>query len=174
MEFLNGATLQNGEMVQFVLKDASGKAVAGQNVTINYTTANGVETYKVITDAEGKGFLALKDEAAGKYEVTVTYDGNDQYNGCTAKLAFTIEEGAGEAAETTESNATASTVRYHNETTDSGASQGGSQAAQTYYDPELNVYYDANGIVIGGQNPGASIYDLRNNPPVVDEEGNLV
>ena len=51
-----------------------------------------------------------------------------------------------------------------------------SSASQSYYDADLNVYYDSNGRVIGGQSDGASIYDLRaqyNNPDMIDAEGNL-
>ena len=170
--FLNDATLQNGDVITFELKDASGKAIAGQNLTIAYDAGTGtVEDYKVITDSDGRGYLALKDEAAGTYDVAVTYDGNDQYNGCSAKLSVTIEEGASdEAAEETESNATASTVLYHEDTADSDSSQASSsEAHQTYYDPELNLYYDENGIVIGGQEAGASIYEIRNRPPMQEE-----
>lgn len=170
--FTSDAILQNGETVVFELKGADGKAIAGQNLTIAYDAGTGtVEEYKVITDQDGKGYLALKDEAAGTYEVKVTYDGNDQYNGCSAKLSLTIEEGASdEVAETTESNATASTVLYHNDTSaESDSSQASSEVHQTYYDPELNLYYDENGIVIGGQEAGSSIYEIRNRPPMQEE-----
>lgn len=178
INFLSDASLKNGEQIQFELKDTSGKAIAGQNVSMAYTTSTGsVENYKVITDQNGKGYLTLKDEAAGKYEIAVTYDGNDQYNGCTGKMTFTIEDGTATQSTETNSNASASTVLYHNDTTatttDSGSSQSSQQSQstvhQTYYDPELNVYYDENGIVIGGQEPGASIYDLRNRPPMEPE-----
>jgi hypothetical protein len=42
------------------------------------------------------------------------------------------------------------------------------------YDSELNVNYDSNGRVVGGQNDGASYESLKNNQPEVDEDGNLV
>ena len=38
----------------------------------------------------------------------------------------------------------------------------------------MNEYYDSNGKIIGGQNDGASIYEVRNNPQQIDEQGNLV
>ena len=40
----------------------------------------------------------------------------------------------------------------------------------------MNVYYDENGNVIGGQSAGSTIYELRqeyNNPDMIDEDGNL-
>ena len=166
LSFLSQSTLKNGDQVQFELKDASGKAIAGQNVTISYDDGSGkVQNYTIVTDDSGKGYLTLNGEAAGKYEVTLTYAGNDKYNGCSAKQSITIEDGtASDVAETTESNATANTVMYNNQTA-AQTSQNTTQSSaptQTYYDAELNVYYDANGRVIGGQEPGASIYDLRN------------
>jgi hypothetical protein len=42
------------------------------------------------------------------------------------------------------------------------------------YDSELNVNYDSNGRVVGGQSDGASYEELKNNQPQVDEDGNLV
>lgn len=42
-----------------------------------------------------------------------------------------------------------------------------------YYDSVLNDYFDADGTVIGGQNDGMSIDYLRNNPPIITEDGSL-
>lgn len=177
INFLSKSTLQNGEQVQFELKDTSGKAIAGQNVTIAYDDGSGnVQNYKIITDQNGKGYLAIQGEAAGKYDITVTYGGNDQYNGCTGKMTITVEDGTTSTQSTeTESNSTANTVMYNNDTTASQSTDTSQQQAsqsqvhQTYYDAELNVYYDENGIVIGGQEPGVSIYELRNRAPMQEE-----
>lgn len=168
INFLSQNNLKNGDQIQFELKDAQGQAVAGQVVNITYNN----EKYSVVTDNSGKAFLTIAGEAAGQYDVTVDYKGNDKYNGCTAKTTVTVEEGTSSAAANSTANATASTAAYNNATSTGQAQQ--STSSQSYYDAELNEYYDANGRIIGGQNDGASIYDIRNNPPQIDEQGNLV
>ena len=156
INFLSQDHVKNGDQVQFELKDMQGKALAGQNITIKYEENGKTENYSVITDNQGKAYLAINGENTGQHKITVIYNGNEQYNGCTAEKTITIDDGQGKAS-VTDANATASTVKYNNQTS------GGSQATQTYYDSELNVYYDANGKVIGGQTPGANIYELREN-----------
>ncbi len=178
INFLSGDTLKNGDQVQFELKDAQGAVIAGQTVIISYDDGSGnIQNYTVNTDANGKGYLTISGENPGKYDITVTYAGNDKYNACTGKQTITIEEGTSNAQETVEQNSTANTVMYNNNSGSSASSSGSApQSSQSYYDAELNVYYDANGRVIGGQSDGASIYDLRydyNNPDMIDEEGNL-
>lgn len=53
----------------------------------------------------------------------------------------------------------------------SSSSDAKSAVTQTFYDADLNVYYDINGRVIGGQSPGASIYDLRQNKIEFERSG---
>ena len=179
INFLSQTTLKNGDQVQFELKDVQGAVLPGQNVTISYNDGSGnVQKYTVNTDQNGKGYLTLNGEEAGKYEITVNYSGNNKYNGSTAKQSITIEEGTSDSQETVSENSTANTVMYNNaNSSSSGSSEGsGSTPSASYYDAELNVYYDANGKVIGGQEPGASIYELReryNDPNLIDEDGNL-
>lgn len=178
INFVSGTSLQNGDQVEFELKDAQGNALAGQNVTITYDDGSGnVQNYKVITDSNGKAYLTLNGEAAGNYDITVTFDGDNKYNGCSAKQTITVKEGTSDAQETTGQNSTANTVMYNNNTQNSNSvPSASSSVSQAYYDAELNVYYDANGRIIGGQDAGGSIYDLRshmNDPNMIDEDGNL-
>ena len=179
INFLSQTTLKNGDQVQFELKDAQGAVIAGQTVTISYDDGSGnVQNYTVNTDQNGKGYLTISGENAGKYTVTVSFDGNSKYNACTAKQTITIEDGTSDAEETVSENSTANTVMYNNNTGSSSSSSAESSgsSSQSYYDADLNVYYDSNGKVIGGQDPGASIYELReryNNPDMIDEDGNL-
>jgi nitrogen fixation protein FixH len=179
INFLSQTTLKNGDQVQFELKDAKGAVIAGQTVTISYADASGnVQNYTVNTDQNGKGYLTISGEDAGKYTVTVSFAGNSKYNACTAKQTITIEDGTSDAKETVSENSTANTVMYNNDSGSSSSSSAESSgsSSQSYYDADLNVYYDSNGKVIGGQDPGASIYELReryNNPDMIDEDGNL-
>lgn len=183
INFLSQTTLQNGDQVQFELKDTQGTAIAGQNITISYDDGSGnIQKYTINTDGNGKGFLTISGEDAGNYNVTVDYAGNDKYNGCSAKQTITVQDGTSDAQETISEQSTANTVMYNNNThTDTNkntndTSESTPSTSQSYYDADLNVYYDANGKVIGGQDPGASIYELRgrmNNPDMIDEDGNL-
>ena len=98
LNFLSGDKLTNGQTVEFELKDAQGNALAGQNVTIAYDDGSGnVQNYKVITDSNGKAYLTINGEAAGNYDITVTFDGDNKYNGCSAKQTITVKEGTSDA-----------------------------------------------------------------------------
>ena len=167
INFLSQTTLKNGDQVQFELKDAQGAVIAGQTVTISYDDGSGnVQNYTVNTDQNGKGYLTISGEDAGKYTVTVSFAGNSKYNACTAKQTITIEDGTSDAEETVSQNSTANTVMYNNNSGSSSSSGNSSgSSSQSYYDANLNVYYDSNGKVIGGQDPGASIYELRTLEP---------
>lgn len=157
--------MKNGESIEVELKDDQGNVLSGQNVTITYEENGKYENYSLISDGTGKVYLTLDNEPAGAHKVTATYNGTSRFNGCSAEKTINIEESnIAENTQSTPNNSTGSTIEYNNAST----------PTQTYYDAELNEYYDANGIIIGGQNAGASIYHVRNNPPVVDEEGNLI
>ena len=58
--------------------------------------------YSVVTDDNGIGKLKL-DKDAGNYVVTISYGGNDNYNGCNASEHITIEEDIAEAEVTSSS-----------------------------------------------------------------------
>lgn len=178
INFLSQTTLKNGDQVQFELKDAKGAVIVGQTVTISYDDGSGnIQNFAINTDQNGKGYLTISGENPGKYNVTVNFAGNDKYNACTAKQSITIEEGTSNAEETVSENSTANTVMYSNNGSSSSSSaESSGTPSEAYYDADLNVYYDSNGKVIGGQDPGASIYELReryNNPDMIDEDGNL-
>lgn len=175
INILSKDTLKNGEQIQFELKDAQGNALAGQNISIDYMKNGKTEKYSIHTDNDGKGYLTIDNEEPGKYDVTINYNGTDKYNGCNAKQTLTIEEGTSTGTlKETSANSTTSTAAYNNGTAKNASSTSTSSSSQAYYDSELNVYFDSNGRVIGGQSEGSYVWDLRNNPPVVDSEGNLI
>lgn len=141
ISFLSNDTLQNGEQVQFQLKDAKGNALAGENVNITF---NNKEKYSINTDKDGKGYLTIKDEEAGTYDITVDYAGNGTYDGCSAKVTITVEEGEADTpAEETEATASAN------------SGTNGSSSTNLTYDSENDYYVDDNGIIHA---PG-TIYD---------------
>lgn len=175
INFLSNSHLKNGEMVQFELKDSQGKAIANQRINITFEDNGQKQNFSIKTDNNGKGGLVLNNEAAGDHEVTVTYGGNDKYNGCKANQTITIEQGTTSETEKVSGNSTASTVKYNEKTTSSNSSSGSSLSEgpgpNLYYDEEFNVWYDDNGIIRGGQSDGMSMWDLVNNQPIVSENG---
>ena len=176
INFLSGTSLYNGDQVQFELKDAQGTALAGEEVTIAYDDGTGsIQNYNIYTDSNGKGYLTINGEAAGNYDVTVTYIGTDQYNGCSAKQTITVNEGTSQedAPAPAETNSSANTVLYNNATS---SSQGNSTGSNLHYDSQYNFYYDDQGIIRGGQNDGSSadyIRGIYESGDMVDEDGNL-
>ena len=153
INFLGGDTVQDGDKIEFELKDQQGTALANQNVTITYESQN----FNVVTDSQGKAYLELVNQKPGEHTIKVTFNETDKYNGCTAEKTVKLEDdGTNEtvpsSAKTTDSNSSS---------TSSSSSASSSNGATLYYDTELNVYYDSNGRVIGGQSDGAYIGDLR-------------
>ena len=166
--FLGNTSLKNGDSVDFILKDAKGNALANQNVTILFEGNGDVERYSVITDNQGRGSLVLNDEDSGNYTITVSFAENDKYNGCSATQKITL----GEESQTT-SDYSASSYDSSSYSTSTSSSSSSSSGSELTYDSELNVNYDSNGRVVGGQNDGASYEDIKNNHPQIGEDGGL-
>ena len=164
--FLGNTSLKNGDSVDFILKDAKGNALANQNVTILFEGNGDVERYSVITDNQGRGSLVLNDEDSGNYTITVSFAENEKYNGCSATQKITL----GEESQTT-SDYSASSYDSSSYSTSTGSSS--SSSSELNYDSDLNVNYDSNGRVVGGQNDGASYEDIKNNHPQIGEDGGL-
>lgn len=161
--FLSNGSLKNGEQVQFQLTDTQGNALAGQNVTISFGTEGEMQKFFVTTDSEGKGGLLIENENPGTYNVTVTYSGDAKHNGTEARQTITIGEDYISADLDASSYVPANS-----------SSSSSSESSDLSYDSELNVNYNSEGIIVGGQNDGASYDYIKNNPQEVDEEGNLV
>ena len=170
INFLSNSSLKNGDSVQFELIDAQGNHLVNQEISISFETPNGTESYSVVTNDAGKGSLLLNDEDSGVYNITVSYAGDKDHNNCSARQSITIGDPTQQNANST-SNYDSSASNYQSgdssyATTSSASSSGVS------YDSDLNVQYDSNGKVVGGQNDGADYNYVKNNPQrVVD--GNL-
>ena len=171
ISFLSNASLKNGQTIEFQLTDAQGNAIANQNLTISFGANGTYDQYSVVTDDSGKGGLLLNNEDPGNYEITVNYAGSEQYNGCKASQNMTVL--VSETYEEGDLVPSEGSQNYANDGTQEQTYQS-QESAGTTYDSELNVYYDSNGKVVGGQNDGADYSELKNNPPAVDQEGNLV
>ncbi|MBE6497102.1 MAG: hypothetical protein E7Z81_02290 [Methanobrevibacter sp.] len=165
--FSGNTSLDNGDSINFTLKDAQGNPLANQNVSILFEGNGNVEKYSIITDSQGKGSLVLNNEGSGNYTISVSFAGDDKYNSCSATQKITVGE------QNTANNDYSSSDSASQSTSDSSYSSS-SSSSNVNYDSELNVNYDSNGRVVGGQSDGASYEELKNNQPQVDEEGNLV
>ena len=113
INIINNETFQNGEQVQFELKDTQGNPLSGQIVNITY---NSKEKYSITTDQNGKGYLTISGENAGKYEIEAIYAGDDKYNGCTAKDTITITDDLADNVGTQTGGSVASTDQYNDNT----------------------------------------------------------
>ena len=144
INFLSETTLKNGDQVQFVLTDAQGNPIANAEVTIAYESDGEIQNYTIITDGEGKGGLMLEDQPTGEHKISVSFNGNEQYNGCSAEMAFTIEDGTSDNVSDSSTDSTAGTSTSTDSSSDSSSDSGS------------NVYTDDDGIIHGGQNDGLS------------------
>lgn len=89
INIISDDSVQNGEQVQFELKDTKGNAISGQDLNITFNN----QKYTMPTDQNGKAYLTISGQSAGSYDVSAEYGGNDKYDGCTAKTKITITDG---------------------------------------------------------------------------------
>lgn len=97
LTFKSDSTLDEGSPLKIKLIDANGTAIANQTVNVTITDDDSSNSYySVVTTGKGIGKLDL-DKSPGKYNVAISYGGNDQYNGCNATKKIKIEEKVVEA-----------------------------------------------------------------------------
>ena len=103
LKFKSNSTLTEGDSLKVKLTDANGTAMANQTVNIIITNKNKSTDHSVVTNEKGVGTLKM-DKDAGKYNVTVSYGGNDKYKGCNVTKKIIIEEKVAEAQVTSSSS----------------------------------------------------------------------
>ena len=92
LTFMNNDTIDEGDSIKIKLTDANGTAIANQTVNVTVTDKNNTSDYhSVVTDGDGVGKLKL-DKGSGKYNVTISYGGNDNFTGCNATQKLTVKE----------------------------------------------------------------------------------
>lgn len=142
-------TLHDGDYFSVSLTDVNGTPLANQVVNINIIDANGGENHQqVTTDGSGNGMLQLNGLTPGEYTFNVTYGGNNSYNACNVTKKIILEKIVEEPVNQQQS------------------SQSSSSSNELYYDSEINVYYDSNGVVVDpdgqhSQAVGSRYSDLR-------------
>ena len=116
LDFKSKNTLTEGDSLKIKLTDMNGNAIVGQTINVTVTDKNGASDYhSVVTNSEGIGKLKM-DKSTGKYNVTVTYGGNDDYNGCNATKQIKIKEEE-QQEETTQQSSTPSALAYKSDGT---------------------------------------------------------
>lgn len=156
IKFKCNSTLTEGDSLKVRLTDANGTAIANQTVNVTITDKDKSNSYySVVTNEKGVGTLKL-DKSTGKYDVTITYGGNDKYNGCNATKKITIKEKVAEAQSTSSSSSSSSTEtpRY---TTD-----------------EHGTYDNVNNVYINGQYAGGSKSEMQATEDKIARDGGMV
>ena len=130
-------TLTEGNNLSVQLTDLNKTALSKQKVNITVKNSKGkvVLNKTVKTNSKGKASLDL-DLKKGKYNVTVSYGGNENYTGNNTTQELTIKEKVVEAQQSASSSSSSETPRY---TTD-----------------EHGTYDEVNERYIDGQNKGSS------------------
>ena len=176
INFLSQDTLKNGEQIQFELKDAQGNALANENINIEYVNDGQSQNFTITTDNQGRGYLTIENEESGTRQVTVSFAGHDKYNPCNATQTITIGDTTSDVSasqDTSQNSQSTSSQPSSSDNSSSSSSSSSSSNSELNYDSDLNIYYDNNGVIKGGQNDGESYDYIKNNPPEVDENGNL-
>ncbi len=112
LTFKSDSSLEEGSPLKIKLIDANGTAISNQTVNVTITDDDSSNSYySVVTSEKGIGKLNL-DKSPGKYNVTISYGGNDQYNGCNATKKIKIEEKVVEATVDQSSSAPSSSSTH--------------------------------------------------------------
>ena len=91
-------TLNEGDSLLLQLTDLNKTALSNEKVTINVKDSKGkfVLNKTVKTNSKGKAKFGLSLEK-GKYNVTASYDGNENYTGNNTTQILTVKEKVAEA-----------------------------------------------------------------------------
>ena len=130
----NNVTLTQGDSLKIKLTNLKENSIANQTVNITITDKdNHTDHHSLVTDFKGTVILKM-DKNPGKYEMTISYGGNEKYNGDNITKVITIKSnGAEEASE---------------EPATQQSTQSSGSSDELYYDAELNVYYNSEGITV--------------------------
>ena len=110
LTFESNSTLTEGDSLEIKLTNDNGRAIENQIVNVTITDKDGSSDYQSVgTNDYGVGYIIiLKDPA--KYDVTISYAGNDKYAGCNATKEITVEGNVVEATVSSQDNNQASST----------------------------------------------------------------
>ena len=134
LKITSNDTLYEGKDLTFKLADLNKTPLSNQKVNITIKNSKGkvVANKTVETNDNGNAKMDLNLKK-GKYNVTATYVGNENYTGNNTTQKLTIKE---------------EVVETEPEIQQSTQSSGSSNNGGLHYDEEINVYYDDNGVIV--------------------------
>ena len=148
---VSNSTLYGGDNLTVKLTDLNNAAIsAGVKITVTDDSGNVVLEDSLKTDSDGNASMPLNLDA-GNYTVNATFSGNENFTANSTTQKLVIEK---EAVQETASSQSGQS---------SSSSSGGSGL---HYDPEVNVYYNDEGVIVDpdgqhGQGVGSSYADVR-------------
>ena len=148
---VSNSTLYGGDNLTVKLTDLNNAAIsAGVKITVTDDSGNVVLEDSLKTDSDGNASMPLNLDA-GNYTVNATFSGNENFTANSTTQKLVIEK---EAVQETASSQSSQS---------SSSSSGGSGL---HYDPEVNVYYNDEGVIVDpdgqhGQGVGSSYADVR-------------
>ena len=146
LTFKCNSTVSEGDFINIELTDANGTAIANQTVNVTIEDKDKFSDYhSVVTNDKGVGKVKM-DKDPGEYEITITYGGNDKYNGCNATKKITIDEEVVEATTSQSDNSDSSSQdseREEYKTTSDGWNPGDHEGSrESIGDGNERVRYD--------------------------------
>lgn len=145
MTIKGNSTFSEGDMLKFKLTDSNGTPLKNKTLKITITDKkHNKSNYTLNTNDNGTGKLEL-DKEPGKYNVTVEFSGNEQYNPCNASKNITIRE------EVVETQPSASSDTYV-ESTDGVLTYGYKDGRYGFWTPTGNFIEDKSR-ALSGQDP---------------------
>ena len=94
----NNVTLTQGDSLKIKLTNLKENSIANQTVNITITDKdNHTDHHSLVTDFKGTVILKM-DKNPGKYEMTISYGGNEKYNGDNITKVITIKSNGVEKA----------------------------------------------------------------------------
>lgn len=145
-EIIKNSELQiaKGETFSVKLVDSNNVGIANKTINIQILSSNYEQKkFNITTDNEGIASLTLDDFEESNYTITSTFSGDSKYESSSLKQNVTIESN--------DNNENNSSIEYNSNSNDQSTSD------EIFYDAELNVYYNSEGIVVAPE--GYADYD---------------
>lgn len=145
-EIIKNSELQiaKGETFSVKLVDSNNVGIANKTINIQILSSNYEQKkFNITTDNEGIASLTLDDFEESNYTITSTFSGDSKYESSSLKQNVTIESN--------DNNENNSSMEYNSNSNDQSTSD------EIFYDAELNVYYNSEGIVVAPE--GYADYD---------------
>ena len=83
----SGTSIMNDSLYKVTLKDSSGKALSGKNITFAF---NG-KTYQKVTNANGVASLNISVSTPKSYALTYSFAGDGMYNASLGSVSLTVK-----------------------------------------------------------------------------------